>query len=395
MQFDRKTVRILAGLTAFGVLLNYSLQHFTILQQSFAWLMSLLSPFLLGGCIAFILNVPMRFLERTLFPGRALLQMSGKKGLPPAAGRALRLLDRLKRPISLILTLALMAAVVFIVIFLMVPELAQTFSTLQKVAPVFWAEVQKLADQLVAQYPEAADLLTSFRLNWQELAQTIFDFIKDSGIFSSAFGAASSLVSGIVSFFLGLVFALYLLLQKERLGLHIRKVLYAFLPRAKVDWTLRVASLSSDTFSRFLSGQCLEALILGSMFFLAMTVLRFPYALLIGVLVAFTALIPIFGAFLGCAVGTFLILMVDPVKALWFIVLFLVLQQLEGNFIYPRVVGSTVGLPSIWVLAAVTLGGSLMGIAGMLLFIPLCSVLYTLLRETVARRLRERKISVR
>ena len=395
MQFDRKTVRILAGLTAFGVLLNYSLQHFTILQQSFAWLMSLLSPFLLGGCIAFILNVPMRFLERTLFPGRALLQMSGKKGLPSAAGRALRLLDRLKRPISLILTLALMAAVVFIVIFLMVPELAQTFSTLQKVAPVFWAEVQKLADQLVAQYPEAADLLTSFRLNWQELAQTIFDFIKDSGIFSSAFGAASSLVSGIVSFFLGLVFALYLLLQKERLGLHFRKVLCAFLPRAKVDWTLRVASLSSDTFSRFLSGQCLEALILGSMFFLAMTVLRFPYALLIGVLVAFTALIPIFGAFLGCAVGTFLILMVDPVKALWFIVLFLVLQQLEGNFIYPRVVGSTVGLPSIWVLAAVTLGGSLMGIAGMLLFIPLCSVLYTLLRETVARRLRERKISVR
>ena len=227
MQFDRKTVRILAGLIAFGVLLNYSLQHFTILQQGFAWLMSLLSPFLLGGCIAFILNVPMRFLERTLFPGRALLQMSGKKGLPPAAGRALRLLDRLKRPISLILTLALMAAVVFIVIFLMVPELAQTFSTLQKVAPVFWAEVQKLADQLVAQYPEAADLLTSFRLNWQELAQTIFDFIKDSGIFSSAFGAASSLVSGIVSFFLGLVFALYLLLQKERLGLHIRKVLYA------------------------------------------------------------------------------------------------------------------------------------------------------------------------
>lgn len=168
-------------------------------------------------------------------------------------------------------------------------------------------------------------------------------------------------------------------------------ILAAFLPDKYYERILKIASLTYTTFASFLSGQCIEAVILGSMFFVTMSILRFPYALLIGVLIAFTALIPIFGAFIGCIVGTFLILMVSPMQALWFIVLFNVLQQIEGNLIYPKVVGGSVGLPSMWVLVAVTLGANTMGVAGMLIFIPLTSVIYALFRETVYQRLKVRK----
>ncbi len=157
---------------------------------------------------------------------------------------------------------------------------------------------------------------------------------------------------------------------------------------------LHVLSLAGETFAHFITGQCIEAVILGSMFFVSMTVFRFPYALLVGVLISFTALIPVFGGIIGCWVGFFLILMVSPMQAVMFLVLFLVLQQIEGNLIYPHVVGNSVGLPSIWVLVAVTLGGSLMGIVGMLIFIPLVSVLYTLFREWAYKRLKQKRIQV-
>ena len=179
------------------------------------------------------------------------------------------------------------------------------------------------------------------------------------------------------------------MLQKEKLGRQAKKVLFAFVRKGRAEAALEVLALTYKTFSSFLTGQCVEALILGSMFVIAMTLLRLPYALLTGIVIAFTALIPIFGAFIGCAVGAFLIFMVSPVQALIFIVLFLVLQQIEGNLIYPHVVGNSVGLPSIWVLAAVSIGGSLMGIVGMLIFIPLMSVFYALFREVVYIKLRQ------
>ena len=175
-------------------------------------------------------------------------------------------------------------------------------------------------------------------------------------------------------------------------GVQARMLLRALLPQKHADRVLYIFSLSYRTFTNFITGQCLEAMILGTMFFVVMSILRFPYALLVGILVAVTALIPIFGAFIGCAIGAFLILVVNPMQALAFVALFLVLQQVEGNLIYPHVVGNSVGLPSIWVLVAVTVGGNLMGLVGMLIFIPLVSVLYTLLREWVYRRLREKKL---
>ena len=179
------------------------------------------------------------------------------------------------------------------------------------------------------------------------------------------------------------------------MGRQARKLLFAYLKKERTEEILRICSLTHRTFTNFLTGQCLEAVILGVMFFITMTILRFPFAVLVGVLIAFTALIPIFGAFVGCAVGTFLILTVNPPQALAFIVLFLVLQQIEGNLIYPHVVGGSVGLPSIWVLAAVSLGGSLFGIVGMLVFIPIVSVLYALLKENVHDRLEKKQIDVK
>lgn len=212
---------------------------------------------------------------------------------------------------------------------------------------------------------------------------------------ASTLSAAISIVSGVANFCIGFVFAVYVLLTKETLAKQAGRLLMAYLPESLYENIVKVASLTEKTFSNFLAGQCVEAVILGTMFFLTLTVMRLPYALLIGVLIAFTALIPIFGAFVGCIVGAFLILMVSPVKALVFLVVFQVLQQIEGNLIYPHVVGGSVGLPSIWVLVAVTLGGSAMGVMGMLVFIPLCSVLYTLLKGAVHNRLNQKRMKSR
>ena len=203
---------------------------------------------------------------------------------------------------------------------------------------------------------------------------------------NSTIGIASSVVSGFTNLFIGLVFSVYVLAQKEKLAGQVKRVLSAFLPEKINNSVLYVCALLNKNFTNFITGQCLEAVILGTMFVIAMTIFRMPYAVMIGVLIAFTALIPIVGAFIGCVVGAFLILLVNPWKALAFIVLFLVLQQIEGNLIYPRVVGSSVGLPAMWVLVAVTIGGSLFGIMGMLVFIPLISTVYALLRECVNRR---------
>jgi predicted PurR-regulated permease PerM len=246
----------------------------------------------------------------------------------------------------------------------------------------------------MADYPEVTDYLQNLTLDWTELGTRIMTLIQESELIQNIYGTASSLVGGIVTVGIGLVFAVYVLMRKETLAVQFKKLLYAFLPKKGASEIIRVAGVAADSFSRFLSGQCIEAVILGTMFFVAMTIFRFPYALLCGVFIGFTALVPIFGSFLGCAVGAFLILMVEPEKTIWFIILFLVLQQIEGQLIYPHVVGNAVGLPSIWVLAAVTIGGSMFGILGMLFFIPLSSVLYALLREVVYKRLEKKEIVV-
>lgn len=372
MEFNDSTIKKIRGLIVFAVIVVVAGWNYRSLFALAMRLIGFVSPFLLGGVMAFILNVPMRRIEKML----------------PVKEES-----RLRRPFSLCLTLVFVVGVLLLVIFVVMPQLFETILSLQNSIPAFLASVKEEAERLFAQNPEIADYINSIQIDWKAFLEGVVGFLSTGAgsVLSSTVSAAMSIINGVTSFVIALVFAIYILLQKETLSRQFQKLMKAFLPEAVMVRTLEILKLVSETFSNFLAGQCLEAVILGSMFFLTLSVFRLPYGLLIGVLIAFTALIPMFGAFIGCAIGAFLMLMVKPLDAVIFLIIFFVLQQVEGNFIYPHVVGNSVGLPSIWVLVAVTIGGSAMGIVGMLVFIPLCSVVYAILREIVNGRLEKKK----
>lgn len=384
MELDRSNIRKIRGLIVFTVLILIGVYRFEVVLDIASFLLGIVLPFILGCAIAFILSVPMGWLKRKLF----------EKPIARAQGQRAQRLKRLANPISLLLALLLVLLVLFIVTAVVLPELGATVSDLAKTLP---KQIPAMMDSLERTVGKYADILFWFEgieVDWEQMISSIISFLQSGAgnFLDSTIGMAKNIVSALTTFVIGFVFACYILLQKETLGRQCRKLIYAYLPQKRADRLLEIAALTHRIFTSFLAGQCLEAVILGVMFFIAMSALRFPYALLVGVLIAFTALIPIFGAFIGCFVGTFLILTVSPGQALAFVVLFLVLQQVEGNLIYPRVVGGSVGLPSIWVLAAVSIGGSLFGIVGMLVFIPIVSVLYSLLRADVNKRLGDRTI---
>lgn len=377
MKLDKQTAKLLLWVICGGVAFYAAVMHLAIVAGAVRWLVGILSPLLLGCAIAFILNVPMRAIERHM---------------RFRAGRG----AKLRRPLALVLTLAALAAVLTLAGRVIIPGVKEAVLSVAAQVPDAFRDMQDFLLRFQAYLPSFVDQIETLSIDWNSLSQKALGLAQrwGRGLLASGGDLVGGIVSGVTTFFIGFIFAVYILLQKEKLAGQGRRLCYALLPESAADRTLEILRLSERTFSGFLSGQCLEAVILGSMFVVVMSLLGFPYALLVGVLISLTALIPIVGAFIGCAVGALLMLVNDPWQALWFIVLFLVLQQVEGNLIYPHVVGSSVGLPSIWVLAAVTVGGSLMGIAGMLLFIPLCSVLYTLLRRFVAARLAEKRVPV-
>ena len=379
MEWKKENLRGLLLVVCGGIAFYSLLQNLPAVAMAVGWLLGILAPFLLGGAMAFVLNVPMRAIERHLFPPRL-----GKRG----KGR---------RPLALLITLLAVIGVLVLASSVIGPGIAEAVRSLAAQVPAaaerLWEQVSRLEQYL----PMLESLLADWNMeDWKNITQKVAELLQTwgGGIVSSGSMVIGGVVSGVSTFIIALIFSFYILLQKEKLGRQGRQVLYALLPERRADRTLEILRLSSRTFSSFLSGQCLEACILGTLFVVSMTIFRMPYALLVGVLIALTALIPIVGAFIGCGVGALLIAIADPWKALGFVVLFLVIQQVEGNLIYPHVVGSSVGLPSIWVLAAVTLGGKLMGIMGMLLFIPLCSVLYALFRDYVKTRLGQRHVPV-
>lgn len=382
MNLNNELIKKIRGLILFTALIVIGLWKYEIILDAVGFLFNIMFPFILGGAIAFILNVPMNFIERVLFSNRAVKDN--------------KIIKKVKKPLSLILSIMLVLGVIFIVIFVVFPQLGNTILMLGDNIKVFLPKVQSWAEDLFKNNTEIIEWIESIQFDWDKMIQSGLDFFKNGAgsVLNTTFAAAKSIVSGLTTFFISAVFACYILLQKKKLTIQIHKVLYAFLPEQKVKAVLDVCSLTYKTFSNFLTGQCMEAVILGTMFFISMSILKMPYALLIGVLIAFTALIPIFGAFIGCVIGAFLILMVNPMQAAGFVVMFLVLQQIEGNLIYPHVVGGSVGLPSIWVLVAVSVGGSLMGLVGMLIFIPIASVIYTLFKEYVHEKLRKKNIVV-
>ena len=371
-----KKIRELIVFTAFLVA---ALWKFDVMLDVLKEIWSILFPFVLGGVIAFVTNVPMSFLEKKIF--------TKVKKENKAVGK-------LARPISLLLTIVLGIGVIALVMFGVIPQLTRTMGTLVMSISDFIPQMQSWIREFSHNNQEIMKLVDQVQFHPDQAIKWGISFLGNGAgnMMNTTVSAVGSIVSGVATFFIAFSFSCYILFQKEKLHIQIRKVFFAFLPKEKAEAFLRICSLTYRTFANFLTGQCLEAIILGCMFCITLSILRMPYALLIGVLIAFTALVPIFGAFIGCAVGSFLIFMVSPKQAILFIIVFLVLQQIEGNLIYPHVVGESVGLPSIWVLAAVTIGGNLMGIVGMLVFIPLLSVIYTIFREFVYLRLKKQNI---
>ena len=380
MDLNKENIKKIRGIIIFTALLIVCLWKYDVVFEFFRFIFGVTFPFILGGAFAFVLNVPMNFFQRHLFPEERIEKT--------------RWLKKAARPFSLILVLILVIGVVSVVMFILIPQLGATFGSLGSSIQNFVPKVQKWAENVFEGNEQIRSWIGNLNFDWNRIMEVGVDFFRHGAgnMLDSTITVARSIISGLTTFFIAFVFACYILLQKEKLNIQVKKVMFAFIPRGKAEAALEVFSLTYNTFSSFLTGQCVEAVILGSMLVVSMSVLKIPYALLIGIVIAFTALIPIFGAFIGCAIGAFLIFMVNPVKALIFVILFLILQQIEGNLIYPHVVGNSVGLPSIWVLAAVSIGGSLMGIVGMLIFIPIVSVLYALFREIVYLKLKQQQI---
>lgn len=407
MELDKQTIKKIIGLISFAILLSWGLKNTEFIKSLIALALGLLQPFLIGGVIAFVVNVPMRALENTCFIKPYQKRLAAQAAAKPTGKGAAKAPDkvpfwyRAKRPLSLIFSLLLVLGVIGVGTLIVVPETVSSFSSIVNNLRNFPLMLNQWAQELMNWMPQAAVWLEELNLNldltsidWREIITQVVNFLQNGAgnVLNTTFTVASGIFNGIVTGFLAIVFSFYLLMNKEKLGSQTKQLLYALLKEPHADYLVRVGQMTNRTFSKFLSGQCVEAVILATLFFVSMSILRFPYAMIISTLIAFTALIPVFGAFIGCVVGAFLILLVDPVRAFWFVVLFLFLQQFEGNIIYPRVVGSSVGLPSMWVLVAVTLGGSMMGVLGMLVYIPMFSVFYRLIREAVSDRLKAKQV---
>ncbi|MCH5338714.1 MAG: AI-2E family transporter [Acetatifactor sp.] len=374
MEFNKENLRQIRRLLLFAAVLVLVIMYSNQVFFGIQFVYGIVKPFLYGGVIAFALNIPLKAYEEKLFK-----RWKGKSAA------------RLKRPLCMVLSLLSVILVIVLVAVTVIPQVTETVKELGREIPAFTEDVIRELNRLTEDYPELTEQvkkLEQIEINWDSVLENVINFLQNGAgdVISSTVSVASGIISGTVNSIIAFIFSLYILSQKERLANQGRRVISAFLPQKAALKVLEICALLYKNFSSFITGQCLEAVILGTMFFIAMTIFRMPYALLVGVLIAFTALIPIVGAFIGCVVGTFLLLIDNPVQAIWFIVLFLVLQQVEGNLIYPKVVGNSVGLPSIWVLAAVSLGGSLFGVAGMLFFIPLMSSCYALFRDSVNAR---------
>lgn len=374
MGFSKEKMKQISRLMVLAAVLVLAVIYSDVIFAGIGMAFRIAAPFIVGGVIAFILNIPMKAIEEKL-----LGKWKGKAA------------NALKRPISMLLAIIFVILIITLVIITVVPQIKSAANVLGQKIPTFINNILIELEKLSEQYPQLEEqiaALEKIEVNWQSIGNTVVNFLKNGvgSMLTSTVSVASGIIGGVVNTVISFIFALYILSQKEKLADQGKRILSAYLPEKANAYVLKVFALAYRNFSKFITGQCLEAVILGVMFIVAMSIFRMPYAFMVGVLIAFTALIPVVGAFIGCAVGAFLILIENPILALWFVVLFLVLQQVEGNLIYPRVVGNSVGLPSIWVLMAVSLGGSLFGVAGMLFFIPLLSTVYALLRESVNNR---------
>lgn len=384
MQLSKDTKRFLTLLSAFTVALVLCVTHFSEVGGWLGASLSAFSPFVIGGCVAFILSVPMRMFD-------TLLSRKNKKGNPLVSPRKRKLL-------SLILSILLVFLLIFIFSSIVLPQLVSTVTSLAGSIMHFVPQAQQWMTDMMTWlegYPKVHDALAPMIPDLNKLATSLISLAQRyAGIaVSYVVSNVSSLFDSVTDVIISFVFAIYVLLQTGSLSRQCKKLLYAFLPKPFCDEVLSVARLAHKTFFSYVAIQCTEAAILSGLCFIGMLIFRFPYALVISMIMLFGALVPIYGAIISCVVGAFLVLIESPMKAIGFVAFILILQQIETNLIYPRVVSTAINLPSMWVLLAVTVGGAIFGIVGMLTAVPIVSITYTLLGAAANRRLAERNLS--
>lgn len=376
MELNKENIQKIVGIIAFGVGFYWLLNNLDGVGDFIHRFFRLLFPFILGGVIAFILNIPMTKIEKFIKK-----KLKRKKTHFPV------------RTISITLALLIFFAVIVAISFLLIPELIENIQLLISNIPQVVSDVQDWALKLADDYP---DIQKQIEAAFESNGTSFNDFIVSilNHVINGSLNFVSSLVSGLFTVFTAIVFAIYMLNQKEQLVVGSKKLMYAYVKKQHVDKVIDMARLANQTFSKFISGQCVEAVLLGCIFFAVLNLLGFPYALIISVLISITALIPMFGAMIAMVIGAVLIAVTSPIKAILFIIIFQIIQQIENNFIYPKVVGKSVGLSSMWTLLAVILGGSLMGIVGMIIGLPLASIIYAIIKNETNERLAEKNIRV-
>lgn len=363
----------IVGIVASCIVIFLGLQNLHSLTQALLWCISALMPLVIGVMVAMVLNVPMSFFEHYLWP-----KCKRKTG------------QALRRPVAFLISVLLIIGIIVGVVWLIIPELVEAGKFILDAAITYINRFSSMEPEELAQLPFGKQLL---KVDWVKLLDTAQGWLKkQSGtIINTTFATISSVVGGLFNFFMALAFSVYILFDKENIKRQLRRLVNVWIPASPAQWIIHASRVISSNFRSFVSGQTLEALILGGLCMIGMLILRIPYAPMVGTLVGVTALIPVVGAFAGAAVGAFMILTVNPVKALVFVIFLVVLQWVEGNLIYPKVMGSRINLPGIWVLAAVTVGGSVSGPVGMLLGVPITAAAYTLLREVTQKREEKKK----
>ena len=384
-EFNSKNVKKILLIITYTVLLCFALLNLNVVFKVLGYILNLLKPFIYGFCLAFILNIPLSKFEN-MFKNKKKVA----KGKAPAKPTVEKKNTKL-RVAGIAFSILIFIGIIFLTLFLVIPEFINTISIFKDNIPEAFENVKEWLKTLMVNYPEITEKITSYQPDWAALESDITKIIKTAatGIIGISIDFVVGLFSGVVNLVMGFVFAIYMLMQKEGLIQQSKRVLRAYLPENKSEKVLHIGSITNDTFKKFFGGQFVEAILLGVLCFIGMKIFGMPYALTISVLVGVTALIPVFGAFFGTAIGAILILAVDPMKAVWFVVYIIVLQQIDGNLIYPKIVGDSVGLPGIWVMLAVLIGGNSLGVIGMLVGVPIASVVYKLIKEHVNKQKNE------
>lgn len=363
----RRLTRWVIGIAAACIAIVFGLKNFDMIKETISWLVGLVMPLIIGFAIAMIINVPMGFFEKLIFPPKSKVK------------------PKLKRIVSFFISIILILGILAGVIWLVIPELVNAVTVIVDGALEYTSMISKMTEEEIAQLPFGKLLLN---IDWNKTLSNVQIWVKEQSgvIVDTAVGTVSSVVSGVYDTFIAFVFAIYIIFNKETLKRQVSKLIRVWIPEKVAENTIHATAILGKNFKSFVSGQSLEAVILGVMCMVGMLILKIPYAPMVGALVGVTAIIPVVGGFIGAGVGAFMIMTEDPFKAVVFLIFILVLQQIEGNVIYPKVMGNSVSLPSMWILAAVTIGGGIAGAVGMLLSVPIASTIYTLVSEATQKR---------